>query len=374
MSRNGTQLYELVTEYSDLGEHRTGTPVDQATIAWLSEHLRQSGALVEHQPFTFDRYEAEWEVLIDGESVQSIPLFYEGVGQVATDNPATLIWEPGLSNTGLDSIFGSFARQAISDGATAAVVATGGPSGLLHAVNRTPVPGSGLPTLLVPGAFGEQLGSADIQVEIDARIVPGESANVVGRYGEGEIEETVVITTPISGWFRCAGERGTGIAVALEAAEALALDFPVLFIGASGHELHHQGAQLAVRELRGRPRAIVHIGASVAAAEAPPIDGQATLTRSLTGRVSADPVNVERIAVALETVGIATVVPHPLHDPAEWQGESKNWVQFERPLLSLVGGFHLFHAPEDTPDRATTPELLESVSTAVTAAIRWLAK
>lgn len=372
--RSGEDLYKLVEEYAALGEHRTGTPVDSATLAWLSDLLRQAGANVAQQPFSFDRYDATWEIQVDGEPVQSIPLFYEGIGRVTTGTPATMVWEPGLAHTGFDATLDEFTRDALAAGSTAAVIATGGPTGLLHAVNRKPVPGSGLPTLLVPGELANQLESSDLQVEIDARIVPGDSANVVARFGSGPIDETLVITTPISGWFRCAGERGTGIAIAIDAAEELAADHPVLFIGASGHELHHQGAQLAVRKLEGVPRAIVHIGASVAATARPPVDGRAVLTPSLTARVAAEPARIASIASILGDIGIQTVTPERPGDPDEWAGESKNWVQFKRPLLSLVGGFPLFHAPEDTPERATTPALLASVSGAVTDAIRQLVR
>ena len=369
---SSNDLYQIVAEYSDLGEHRCGAEVDRATIDWLSEHVRQAGGRVERQPFTFDRYDADWEVRVDDRPVQSIPLFYEGVGQVRTDDPATMVWEPGLSNTGLDSVFNDFSRRAIEHGSTAAVVATGSQHGLLHAVNRQPVLGSGLPTLLVPGALGNRLESAEIEVELRAQIVPGESANVIGHFGAGPIEDSVVITTPISGWFRCAGERGTGIAVALAAAEALAAQTSVLFIGAGGHELHHQGAQKALADLDGVPRAIVHIGASVAAAADTPVDGLATLTEDLLATVSTGPQEYQRVAEILNGASIRTAAPEDPTSPDSWSGEAKNWAHFGKPLFSLVGGFPLFHAPEDTVERATTPALLESVSMAVTSAVQIL--
>ena len=149
--------------------------------------------------------------------------------KVATDQPATMIWESGPATANFDSGVQSVRTPGTLSGRAAAVVATNNnPGGLLFAVNRTPVPGSGLPTMLVPGVLADRIDDARIQVHLDARVVPGESANIIARYGSGTIEETVVITTPISGWFRCAGERGTGVAVALEAAEAIAVDYPVL--------------------------------------------------------------------------------------------------------------------------------------------------
>jgi hypothetical protein len=368
----GDDLYRLVVGYSDLGEHRTGTDVDAATVEWLAERLSRIGGRIERQPYEFDRFDAVWEVAIDGEASQSIPLFYEGIGTVSTNNLATLFWEPGFSNTGSDATFEAFARQALDNGYSAAVVATGGPSGLLHAVNRRPALGSGLPTLLVPGALGDQLAGADIKVKIRAEIVPGWSSNVLAWFGEGSLDETVVITTPISGWFRCAGERGTGIAVALDSVERLKADIPLLFIGTTGHELHHLGAHKVIAELDDVPKAIIHIGASIAAAEAPPVDGEADLTKGLRARLEADPERINMVTRALAEVGIQTTTPADPHDPDEWLGESKNWAFLNRPMLSLAGGFYLFHAPEDIPERATTPALLERSSTAIHAAIEAL--
>ena len=59
--------------------------------------------------------------------------------------------------------------------------------------------------------------------------------------------------------------------------------------------------------------------------------------------------------------------------PESWIGESRVWCTLERPLLSIAGGFPLFHTPEDVPERATSPALLERVFHAALAAARILA-
>ena len=88
---------------------------------------------------------------------------------------------------------------------------------------------------------------------------------MVGYLGEGDFSRPVVVTTPLSGWFHCAGERGTGIAIALELAEGLARSYPVMVVGATGHELDYLGAKRYLEGISIRPAAVIHLGASVAA-------------------------------------------------------------------------------------------------------------
>ncbi len=79
-----------VVAYSDLGDHRSGTAVDEDSLAWMQAELTRIGAVdVRRMPYSFRRYDAQWEVRIDGNEVPSIPLFYEGVGNVRTADPAT---------------------------------------------------------------------------------------------------------------------------------------------------------------------------------------------------------------------------------------------------------------------------------------------
>ena len=52
-------------------------------------------------------------------------------------------------------------------------------------------------------------------------------------------------------------------------------------------------------------------------------------------------------------------------DPPLYGGEGGEWIRLGMPLLSFLGGFPLFHAPEDLPQNATSPELLNVVCEAV---------
>ena len=60
--------------------------------------------------------------------------------------------------------------------------------------------------------------------------------------------------------------------------------------------------------------------------------------------------------------------------PESWIGEARVWCTLDRPLISMAGGFPLFHTAEDVPERATTPALLERVYEAALAAARIVAR
>src|SRR3989442_328146 len=80
MNPTGEHLYQLVQAYSALGEHRTGTPVDQATIAWFATELGTRGARVDTVPYRFERYAAHCRLTADAAAVDALPLYYEAVG------------------------------------------------------------------------------------------------------------------------------------------------------------------------------------------------------------------------------------------------------------------------------------------------------
>jgi len=369
----GARLYDVVREYAALGaHHRTGTAEDARTLDWFEERLRALGASVERQPWSFDRYDAEWSVAIDGEEVAALPLFYEGTGDVESTAPQTAA--VGAVAAGSFPTWAAIVADARAARAPLAVVATESPSGRLVAPNRSPAHApAGLPALLVAGEHGGRLRAGRLRARLAARIVAGRTSNVIGRIGAGPDRDRVLLTTPLSGWFRCAGERGTGIAVMLAVAERLAAEgVPLLVNGNSGHELVDLGAH-HLAETKPAARAIVHVGASVAAGE-----------RAGEGLRLADGVTV-RACVPGAASALAEVfaplgkVPLVIGDaegrrPESWVGEARVWCALGRPLLSMAGGFSLFHTPEDVAEHATAPDLLERVYEATVRAARVVAE
>src|SRR6266498_1806439 len=329
MSLTGEHLYHLVQAYSALGVHRTGTPVDQTTIEWFATELGKRGARVDKVPYRFDRYVADCRLMAHGSEVEALPLYYEAIGQVNSSrlHLAELSIVSNLNAPQLDEII---ARARMS-GTDAAILATTGAGGRLVALNRAPILGSGFPTVLVPGSALPMLTQAPVHLELDARLEPSESATVLGHLGQGARASPVVLTTPLSGWFHCAGERGTGIAITLQLAEQLAEHWPVMIVGTTGHELHFLGLRRFLAGAKPRPAAVVHLGASLAAA-APGPDGSLALAPNRHVLTTAG----EGLAKHLEAVLAPALLPVRANPP-QWAGEGEEWVRLGIPILSCVG-------------------------------------
>ena len=360
----GPELFDLVERYAALGDHRTGTPVDDATRDLVAQELEARGATVERVPYAFERYESRARVVAGGEPVPCVPLYYSGVGDVTSDAPflARLEMLGGMVAIDLDAHRG----EARARGAEVAVLATGDADGRLVAENVAPVLDEGPPIVLVAGADHDRVAVGPGRVEVGARLVPGHSETVVGRFGP-DAPQSFVVTTPLTGWFECAGERGTGIAVALDVAAALADDGDtVLVVATTGHELEHPGARHWLRRHALQPRAVLHCGASLAAGDVA-LEAGPDLSSMRVAMTNVAEHHRERLVAALEPAKLPVVA-----GPDTWGGEGEDWRRFGVPLLSCTGGFEGFHTPDDLPERVTSPAALETVRDAVLAAARTL--
>lgn len=370
---NGAELFDDVVAYADLGHHRTGTAVDDATRTWFADRLADLGADVQLEPWDFDRYDASWTVTVDDGEIESVPLFYSALGPAVTDRAATatLPVVVGSLVAGLEER----TAAAAADGARALVVATDVGTGLLCAPNCHPVvpAADALPVLCVAGALGPRLaGGADVAVRFDAALARGRSANVVARLGPTSGGPELLLTTPLSGWFSCAAERGTGIAVTLALAEALAADGQLVrVVGTSGHELGGLGLRHHLAARSGPdPASVVHIGANVAAAasaEGVPV----VRSPDVTARVWAPDVDDRMHLAGLLDAFEATIVDDPF-EPEGWIGEATQWCQLGLPLVSVAGLGPYHHTPEDLPSAATSPSLLHDAFVPMLAAARTL--
>ena len=356
MESAGERLYKIVEAYASLGDHRTGTPVDRATNEWFGNEMRNRGARVEQLPYTFDKFVAECKLTAGDSEIEALPLYYEAIGKV--DSLSIYVAELEVSLSG-SSALGSLITRARRSGADAAVFATTGQGGRLVALNRVAVIASGFPVVLAPGSALGVLKQGDMHLEMDARLEASESTTVIGYFGEGDHSRPVVVGTPISGWFRCAGERATGIAVALELAAKLSERWPVMLVGTTGHELHHLGLQhfLESRELH--PLAAIHIGASVAGGVPGP-DGSLALAPTRRTLTNANDETVQQLKAIVSPAAFEVEA-----NPSDWQDESRNWVALGTPTLSFLGQFPLFHTPDDLPHLATSADLLETANECV---------
>lgn len=343
-------LYEIVKDYAGLGIHRTGSAVDRATSDWLESLLRARGAQVTRQNYNFDFFDAKTRVVMDACEIPSMPLYYEAIAKVKTDQVAVAEFADAEHGGGLDEKLEVIIDDAVSEGYQALVITTCGETGDLVAINCEPVLRNRIPVILVPGRYANALRAKKVTVEYSSITRREVSTNITGNWGASSSRPPLVVTTPVSGWFNCAGERGTGIALALQLAERLSeqvAHVPLQLVLPSGHELGFYGAYRLVETVTTAPMAVLHLGSCLAARDA-----------RLQGIVHAGKPAREAIKKALAPMQIAPQHPVNHLNPDCWVGESRCWAEIGMPMLSLAGVSPLFHTPGDTAENATTPELL----------------
>jgi len=367
----GTRLYNVVEGYSRWPRHRTGTRNESAALGWFESQLRDRGAAIGRSGFVFPYYDWAARVWVGGHEVPTIPLYYEGVGSVTSSSPFIRRATIGHAGGGVRVL--AAVAEAEASNAELAVLPVSSASGAyptfdgLVAVNREPAARTtGVPTLLIPGRLAARAARKGVRARIHARIVPRRSHNVTGWFG-APVNDPVIVTTPLSGWFTCAAERGTGIAVALKLAAELAHTHPVFFLGSSGHELGGIGVRTwLAKAFDLNPTAVIHIGASVAAGA---IDRSGRFELANTRVVACNP-PISAVPGLADAARLGNFRPI-----ARFPGEARHWSPTlgpSVPLLSFSGQFPQFHTHSDRPEVTTSPRLLATAYQSVHSAARAL--
>lgn len=362
----GQQLFDCVSTYAAFGDHRSGTDVDRATAEWVAESLVGLGLDAEIADVPFDRYHCDSELTVDGLPVEHLPIYYawsgEGSGSIATTDVVVRSIDPMVG--GFAAAVDGPIAEAQAVGAEAAVLSTQHPEGSLVATNRDPESAQpGFPAVLVAGRDFQRLSKGQVSLMMTAREVPGRTSNVVARNGVSG--RPLVLTTPLNGWFGCAGERGCGVAILLDLVERFA-DRPLLVVATGGHELGYFGAHRFIDATDETPVAIVHVGASLAVEDVAP-DGSRSLAAARLAMTSLGSGDTSRMSDALSGAGYDLVV-----DTEHWLGEGEAWSRMAVPMLSFTGAGVDFHTPNDTPQRATSPTALALVADSIAAAVEIL--
>jgi len=316
----------------------------------------------------------------DTQALDVLPLYYswKGGGQTDRLHVAEIEDRHGDGGQSVEADISRAILEGRAAGAEAVILATRCANQGLAALNRSPGEPLDLPVVLVSGRdFGvlkDCVGAGKARLTYEAQIVSSRSANVIADFPARDRETRgrdegppIIVTTPLSGWYRCAGERGTGLAIALSVAEALAQDWPVRFVAPTGHELGYYGAAEYLKANSHPVRAVLHLGSCVAALGA--------VSASVTGNGSPD-ANLRAVAHAPQDMfedlrrffalaDISLTMPERPNDPGCWMGESELWCaqlkEADFPLVSIAGTSPLFHTEEDVPVAATTPELLHQM-------------
>ena len=389
----GSRLYYDVMHYASFGPHRFGSSGDKATADWIAGELKAAGFRVDFQPvvlgkqYFVERATAE----ASGTTIEATPFWWPPDDRSSFRLTAPLAREGEVAGKILwvelpydrGAYLGASHRTAIAQaaarGPAAILLMIGNPADERFAYNVTqednPWP---VPVMVVAGkdrALFERAIASDTPVTFDVsghyeRGVSGR--NVIARLGSGT-GPTIVVSTPMTGWYTCVCERGPGIANFLGLARTAAAEkWPadLIFIATAGHEIGHGGMELFLQNGAPPPKytlAWVHFGSSNACygwSEGP--QGLAATGAPDTARVLV----LSKSAVTLAGESLGTITATPVVADKQAVGELRDvhaagYANF----LGLAGRHHFFHTPGDNVT-STGPEILEPVARAFADAVR----
>jgi len=384
---SGASLYADVARYASFGLHRFGSPGDRATADWIAAELKTAGFEVRSQPVVLGRQyvveQASAEVA--GTSVEATPFWWPPVDR-ASFHLATPLAQDGdvagkilLLDLPFDrgAYLGPAHRAAIAEAVAkrpAAILLTiGNPANDRFAYNVTqedaPWP---VPVIVVGakarGTFERALASgAPVTLDVKGHYQRDvASRNVIAEIGAGP---TIVVSTPMTGWYTCVCERGPGIANFLALARTLAAEkWPAhfVFIATAGHEIGHGGMELFLKNGAPAPKetlAWIHFGSSNAC--------YAFAEGARTDRPEEERYLVlSKSAVALTDEAFAKVDAKRLVTEKQAVGELRDVLAAGYAnFLGMAGRHRTFHTPSDDL-AATGPEILEPVARAFVQAAR----
>lgn len=277
-----------VMRYADLGEHRTASMADLKTAGWIKEAMSAAGLRSEFDTWSLRQFQLGtcWVETL-GTRMGALPLWHPTpIGK----EPVTLPLVSGGDPTGKIALVlfedvmvtsksdhSSKIESAAKAGARAIVGCAPHGSGEIYGQNVIPPHNQQpwpIPVLMVAPKHWHILIDAADHRDTATLCLSGidehsaEAHNVVSRLDRGP--RWIIVSTPQSGWFRCAGERGAGIALLLGLARWAArskMPQSFLFLSNSGHEIGHMGIH-HIFEQGILPRADqtdfwLHLGASI---------------------------------------------------------------------------------------------------------------
>ena len=354
----------VIHAYAQQGLHRTGTEVDRISGDWLADAVRQIGLEPAREEFSLSRVDpVEALLAVNGRRIEGLPFFDGGFTGAAgiTGSLETLESEASIGlaeippNASESGALGDARRQKRHQ---AIVVVTRGlrpgfcPSNADSFLNPF-----GPPVLQVDGEEATFLAGCarqGAQAVLTAQVerAQAQAFNIVAVVpGTDRSIAPLVVMTPRSGWWRCASERGGGLACWLEIMRAIRDAGPVrdvLFLASSGHELGHLGLDSFIARRPGlvpAAKAWIHLGANIGAAQGPGNNLQAS-----------DDEMESLMAEAMTKAGLRIDRRHPRG--AVPRGEAAN-VHAGGRYISIIGNNDLFHNPRDLGPDAVDLDVIE---------------
>lgn len=388
-------LQGVLERYAGLGIKASGGPGDTACGAWLEGELKGFGYACERQAFDAPFFEARTATLTAGSAkAEVIPqALVVATGPQGVTGPLRPAAGGGDLTGAIALISLPFKRwgaladpqvarplqDALQRGAAGVVLVTNGPTGEAIALNvTTRRPGYPKPiAVLAPRDAGPFLAAAakgeTATLTLDGAGGKRPAFNLIARL-DRKAAKTVIVTTPRSGWFTCAAERGSGLAVWLDLARKLPRDtrgVNLEFVVTSGHEYEYLGGEEYLEHHAPKPAVTklwLHIGASAAARDwhdgpvlrpLPSADSQRILT--------ATPNVIEGVRQAFR--GVSGLEAAYVADSTTAGGELVNVLKAGYPeMIGEYGGHRWFHTRGDDL-RCVSGDLVAPVAAAFHAAV-----
>jgi hypothetical protein len=373
------RVSRIIREYEQQGFHRTGTTVDGLSGDWLYGEVRRVGLAPVREPFSLGRVDLGTNALIAADRrIEGLPLFdaaftdSDGIrGRLGPLQSGAAV---GLADTAPNAAASGPLGDARRANRHRAIVCVtrGGRPGLCPSNADSFLRPFGPPVLQVSSeqaAWLSEQAHRGTEVRLIAQVTrtAASAVNVTATIeGTDPALPPVVISTPRSGWYWCASERGGGIACWLETMRALRTARPsrsVIFVAFSGHELGYLGMHGFVDRRPGivsRAAAWIHFGANIGAATDP---GNRIA-------VSDDELG-ETVRRAMAASGLA--IDQQIPRGTKPGGEAAVVHDGGGRYVAVTGRNALFHNPDDRGPLAVDPVTIARFSTAFTTVARALA-
>jgi len=360
------RIADVIYEYSDQGNHRTGTRVDHASADWLVSRIRSLDVEATESSFFFKRIDIEEASFsFAGLVVAGVPLFdclytdakgvNGSVGEVGSKADIGVAMSLPFASSPSGQAIHS-ARLANRHKAIIVVTDDSLPTDGVAMLNaedfRKPF---GPPVLQVASRYWPEMQAAmsagsSGKVVVHCQYVEA-NARSIGAVIEGKQPELppLVIMTPRSGWWRCASERGGGIACFIEIMRGIKEEDrnrSVIFTANTGHELGHTGLDQYLHDnqsLIGGASIWIHLGANFAAKIGPGVRLQFS---DEAARQALRPYLKSNL---IEAASETSLGERPL-------GEARNIHDGGGRYISILGQNGLFHHPADVWPEAVNLE------------------
>lgn len=388
-------LQMVLERFAGFGGKASGGAGDNASGDWLEKELTALGYRCERQAFEVPYADVRQATLVAGG--RRAEVFPQAIVRTTVVGGLTAPLKSSAMPGSLDgaialvvlpysrwvSMAQPVIRAALKDafdrGAAAVVVVTTGPTGEVIGLNVSPSePGFQKPVVLLapkdaPPFVAAAKAGATVTLTVDAEVGRRPAYNLIARLDRGAAK-TLIVTTPRSGWFTCAAERGAGVAIWLSLALGLAAAKPKVnleFAATSGHEYIYLGGERYLEHHAPKPadtHAWVHIGASAAARDWHELGALRPLPSADAQRVlTATPDLLERTRRAFH--GITGLEATYEANKANAGGELVNVIEAGYvSAIGLYGGHRYFHTAGDDM-RCVSGELVEPVAAAFRAVI-----